>query len=79
MIANSKGASFNDRILAGKVRSMGLEHLEKILDKKYPDKEFQKAIILKIAPTLLPRLNEHTGKDGEGLFPTPIYNGASVK
>jgi hypothetical protein len=61
---NSKGASFNDRVLAGEVRSLGLEQLKKVLDPKYKDKQYQKAMLLKIAPALLPRLNEHTGQGG---------------
>jgi hypothetical protein len=77
MKQNSKGVQFNDRLLAGRVRNMGLKHLEKILSEDYEDKEFQKQIILKISSSLLPRLNEHTGKDGEDLFPKPLLNGES--
>ena len=79
MKGNSKGAGFNDRLLAGNVRSMGLKHLAIILDKKFKDKDFQRQVILKIAPSLLPRLNEHTGEGGERLFPPPILNGKSIQ
>lgn len=72
MIGTSKGKSFNDRQLAGDVRSLALSHLKKVLDPKFADKEYQKAMLLKLAPALLPRLNEHTGADGKEL-PVPIF------
>ncbi len=56
---------FNDRLLAAEVRSLGLKHLAKILDDKYPDKEFQKEMLLKISSSLLPRLAEVTGENGK--------------
>lgn len=62
-----RGVNFNDRVLAGKVRGLALTHLKKILDPKYKDKAYQKAVLLKLAPTLLPRLNEVTGEGGEPL------------
>lgn len=65
---NSKGASFNDRKLAGEVREMGLKHLKRVLAPNFKDKEFQKAVILKISSSLLPRLNEITGQDGNPLI-----------
>lgn len=64
MKGNSKGVEFNDRLLAGQVRSLGLTHLQKILSEDYPDKGFQKEMLLKIGSALLPRLNEHTGEGG---------------
>jgi hypothetical protein len=69
----NKGVSFNDRQLAGQVRNMALCHLKQVLDDNYEDKEYQKAVLLKLAPALLPRLNEHTGADGAEL-PVPIFN-----
>jgi len=68
MKGSPKGKSFNDRQLAGQVRSLALGHLEKVLQPNYEDKDYQKAMLLKLAPSLLPRLNELTGKDGEPLF-----------
>lgn len=61
----SKGKSFNDRELAGEVRSLALKNLKDILSDKYKDKKFQREIMLRLAPNLLPRLNEHTGEDGK--------------
>jgi hypothetical protein len=58
-----KGKTFNDRELAANVRTLGLKEIEKILKRTEMD-EFKKAVILRIAPSLLPRLNEHTGEDG---------------
>lgn len=63
----NKGVSFNDRQLAGQVRNLALAHLKKVLDPKFKDKDYQKQMLLKLAPALLPRLNEHTGGDGEPL------------
>ena len=62
------GTSFNDRQLAGEVRSLALSHLKKVLDEDYEDKDYQKQMLLKLANTLLPRLNELTGADGEPLI-----------
>lgn len=64
----NKGVNFNDRVLAGQVRSIALGHLKDVLSPKYKDKAYQKAMLLKIAPALLPRLNEHTGANGSPLF-----------
>lgn len=58
---------YTDRILAQNVRTLALKEIEKVLQADYEDKEFRKAVLLKIAPTLLPRLNEHTGEEGESI------------
>ena len=68
MKGTSKGKSFNDRQLAGQVRSLALDHLFKVLQPDYKDKEFQRSILLKISSSLLPILNEVSGVDGETLF-----------
>jgi len=60
-----RGKSFNDRVLAAEVRTLALTEIKSILeDKKYKDKAFQKAILLKLTGQILPRLNELTGDDG---------------
>lgn len=69
------GKSLNDRKLAASVRTLGLRELERIL--KLDDCEYKREIMKKLAPTLLPRLNEHTGEDGEKLFPKPLLGGQS--
>lgn len=67
MKGGSKGTSFNDMQLAGQVRNLALNHLQKILAPDYEDKDYQKQMLLKLANTILPRLNEHTGQDGEAI------------
>jgi hypothetical protein len=69
------GKTLNDRKLAASVRTLGLRELERIL--KLDDCEYKREIMKKLAPTLLPRLNEHTGEDGEKLFPKPLLGGQS--
>lgn len=59
------GKSFQDRELAARVRSLALSQIEEVL--QGDDKEFKKAVLLKLASSILPRLNEHTGEDGEPL------------
>ena len=79
---NTGGKSLNDRQLAASVRSLALTEIKKYLEAKedgYKNADMKQAIILKLAPSLLPRLNEHTGKDGEDLFPEPIYGGKSAQ
>jgi len=61
------GVSHNDRVLASDIRKLTLKKIEKILlDDKYEkhSKSFQEQLILKLAGTVLPRLQEHTGDDG---------------
>lgn len=62
------GKSYNDRLLAARVRTLALKKVEKVLlddENQVYDKEFQKALLLRLAGTILPRLNEHSGEDGE--------------
>lgn len=63
------GKSFQDRELAAKVRTLALNQLLEVLNgnRFEEDKEFHKAVLLKLAGTVLPRLNEHTGADGQDL------------
>ena len=59
------GKSFQDRQLAADVRKLVLSEIKEIIeDKKYKDKIFRKAVILKLTGQILPRLNETTGADG---------------
>jgi len=75
---NTGGKSLNDRQLAAQVRSLALSEIKQILEQEGMT-DMKQAVILKLAPSLLPRLNEHTGNDGEDLFPTPIYGGRSTQ
>lgn len=62
------GKSMQDRELAAEVRKLTLLEIKKALKGK--DKDFKEAIILRLAVSILPRLNEHSGPDG---LPIPIY------
>ena len=76
-VGNSGGKSLQDRKLAAKVRCFALKECYGALKNKEEDPVLYKAVLLKLAGTLLPRLNEHTGADGEQLI--PIYGGKSHK
>lgn len=70
------GKSFQDRELASKVRTQALNDIYLVLleDKKVSKfSDYKKQLLLKMSASLLPRLNEHTGADGQEL-PTPIFN-----
>ena len=69
------GVSLNNRKLATSVRTKLLKEVEKILDSGTPEEK--KEILFRMCGTLLPRLNEHTGEDGEKLFPAPLLAGKS--
>ena len=71
------GKSFQDREISARVRALALNEIEKVLLKGEGD--LYKAVLIKLAGTVLPRLNEHTGGDGDKLFPTPIYGGQSIQ
>jgi hypothetical protein len=76
-LGNTGGKTLNDRKLAAEVRSLALSEIKAIL-KQAGMSRLKTQILLKLAPSILPRLNEHTGKDGDDLFPTPILNGMNV-
>jgi hypothetical protein len=62
------GKSFQDRELAARVRTLTLAECEKHL-KKGKGKLYEQ-VLLKLASSVLPRLNEHSGPDGENLVIT---------
>lgn len=57
------GKTLNDRVLAANVRTMSLKLIQKYLEGE--DEDFKKQLILKLASTVLPRINEHTGEEGK--------------
>ena len=64
------GKSLQDRELAASVRNLALSKIKSLLEMpevkmKQDDYELYKAVLIKLAGTVLPRLNEHTGEDGE--------------
>jgi hypothetical protein len=76
-----RAPTFNDLVLAARVRTLGLKEVEKVLMQKELN-EFKKAVILRLAGNLLPRLNEHTGQDGQPLkitFDNALSSNSSSK
>ena len=62
----SGGKSLQDRVLAANVRRKALAEIERILDGE--DSDYKRQIVLKLASTVLPRLNEHTGEEGQPII-----------
>ena len=76
-MAKQGSPTFNDLRLAGQVRTKCLKLIDAILDdESESNREYRKQMILRMAPNMLPRLNEHTGQDGE---PLPILGGLATK
>ena len=71
LATGGKGKLFNDRELAAEVRTLALKQIKRALKGKYGDEEFKKAVILRLAGAILPRLNEVSGPNGK---PIPISN-----
>ena len=62
------GKTLNDRRLAADVRNISLTLIKKYLtDETEENQEFRKQLLLKLSVNVLPRLNEHSGLDGEAL------------
>ncbi len=61
-----KGRLFNDRELAGKVRTLTLNEIQKALTSK-GNRRFKEQLLLRLAGSVLPRLNEVSGADGKPL------------
>lgn len=69
------GKSLQDRKLAAEVRNLSLLKIKAILEMpevkmKQDDYELYKNILIKLAGTVLPRLNEHTGEEGGAIIIT---------
>ena len=68
-LGNSGGKSLQDRKLAAKVRRLALSEIYKALSmpkkkRLKDDQELYNAILIRLAGTVLPKLNEVTGEDG---------------
>lgn len=68
-VGNSGGKSLNDRKLAAKVRNLTLQRIADLLETpvvkmSHDDYEFYKAVVVKLAGSVLPKLAEVTGEDG---------------
>lgn len=59
------GKSFQDRELAAEVRTIALAELKKVLKRKKG--KLYEAVLIKLAGSVLPRLNELSGPDGQEL------------
>jgi len=57
------GVPFNDRKLGARVRSKLLKEVEAILDGD--DKNLKKEILMKMCTSILPRITEGSGNNGE--------------
>lgn len=60
---NSGGKSLQDRELAAEVRRLALSEIKEILELPKMT-QLKQQVILKLAGTVLPRLNEHSGEGG---------------
>jgi hypothetical protein len=58
------GKSFQDRVASAALRNKTMDEMKHILDEPEMT-ELKKALILRLAGTILPRLNENSGPDGE--------------
>ena len=61
---NRGGATLNDKLLAAEVRNMALNEIKEILQLPRMT-QLKQQVILRLAGTVLPRLNEHSGEGGE--------------
>lgn len=72
-LGNSGGKTLNDRKLAAEVRTLTLNKIKALLEMpevkmKADDYELYKAVLIKLSGSVLPRLNEHSGEDGQPIF-----------
>lgn len=67
------GKSFQDRELAARVRSLTMKRCEELLIKG--EGVLYEAILLRLAGTVLPRLNEHSGPEGKPIPISDIFVG----
>lgn len=75
-VGNSGGKSLQDRQLAAEVRNLTLTKIKALfimprVDMGAHEAELHDRILEKLAGSVLPRLNEHSGPEGE---PIPLMN-----
>lgn len=75
MAQGKGGRTLNDRVLAADVRTLSLGMIKKYLEGE--DEDFKKQLILKLAGTALPRIQEITGQDGGAINVNLIKYGES--
>lgn len=68
-LLNMAGVTLSDRKLGAEVRKLVLSKAKAILEATYEkgsdEEKFQRTVLEKLLTTALPRINEHTGQDGE--------------
>lgn len=73
------GKSFQDRELAAKVRTLALEEIKKVLEVgNIKGNDLYKPVLLKLAGTVLPRLNEHGGDNGDPIKHEVVVVGMNI-
>lgn len=66
--------NYTDRQLAADVRRLSLKKIKRLLEKEEEntldsnEQRLYEAVLLKLASTVLPRINEHTGEDGGAIL-----------
>ena len=75
-VGNKGGNSLQDRQLAADVRTFALKEIYSVLrtGQTKGNKDLYRAVLIRLAGNVLPRLNEHTGEDGEQLFPNGLFD-----
>lgn len=71
-LGNSGGHTYNDKQLAAEVRKLALNEIKEILLEQGMS-QLKQQVILKLAGTVLPRLNEHSGEGGGPIEQRVIY------
>lgn len=71
-LGNSGGHTYNDKQLAAEVRKLALNEIKEILLEEGMG-QLKQQVILKLAGTVLPRLNEHSGEGGGPIEQRVIY------
>lgn len=64
------GVNLNDRKLASEVRQITLKKIKKLFELESlsdKERELHDALLIRLAGSVLPRLNELTGEDGEAV------------
>jgi len=71
-VGNSGGKTLQDRELAAHVRSLALSEIQKVLMLGRVD--LYRAVLIKLAGSVLPKLNEHAGEGGGPIEQRIIYS-----
>lgn len=74
---NMGGVTLRQKELSRDVRDLGLRAIKKVLENPDVDKDLFKAVLIRLAGTLLPRINEHMGENGEPINLNVINYGSN--